>query len=57
MSRSKRDLSDPYVQITPNQIVAYNLAEARALRGSGTGRRRARGVRRFPMVQGDLLRS
>ena len=33
MSRSKRDLTDPYVQITPNQIVAYNLAEARALRG------------------------
>ncbi len=33
MTRPKRDPADPYVRITPNQIVAYNLAEARALRG------------------------
>ncbi len=33
MSRSKRDPNDPYIQITPNQVVAYNLTEARALRG------------------------
>jgi transcriptional regulator with XRE-family HTH domain len=33
MSRTRQDADDPYVQITPNQVVAYNLAEARALRG------------------------
>lgn len=33
MSRTRPDADDPYVQITPNQVVAYNLAEARALRG------------------------
>lgn len=34
MTRSTRvDEDDQFVQITPNQIVAYNLAEARALRG------------------------
>ncbi len=32
MSRSRQDATDPYVQISPNQVVAYNLAEARALR-------------------------
>ncbi len=32
MSRTRQDADDPYVQISPNQIVAYNLAEARALR-------------------------
>jgi hypothetical protein len=32
MARRKRDEADDLVQITPNQVVAYNLAEARALR-------------------------
>lgn len=31
MARRKRDQADDLVQITPNQVVAYNLAEARAL--------------------------
>lgn len=33
MSRKNRDEVDDLVQITPNQVVAYNLAEARSLRG------------------------
>jgi transcriptional regulator with XRE-family HTH domain len=33
MARRNRDQSDGVVQITPNQVVAFNLAEARALRG------------------------
>jgi hypothetical protein len=33
MARRKRDQVDDLVQITPNQVIAYNLAEARYLRG------------------------
>ena len=33
MARRNKDPDDHLVQITPNQIIAYNLAEARALRG------------------------
>ncbi len=47
-----------YFGLTPNQVVAYNLAQARLAEGldPGTGLRRARALPRQPLVQGQLLR-
>ena len=46
------------VLLTPNQIVAYNLAQARAVAGldAGGGGRAPRAVPRHAMVEGELLR-